>query len=175
MDKIYRHQVLFGMLFGELSSGMRIRIRWFMALRIHFFFLLDPYPNPTCNNGFIESCSSWTKYKSESTILSLKRWLIRSNFLPTYLPTIYFFSSFRIKVGAGAGSGFFSAEPDPDPRKKVLDPHPWFFYWFFIEFLPSVGTDKNFWANAKNWFNEGKGCPKTLTERTNKVSGFVWF
>ena len=69
----------------------------------HYFFSLDLYPGPTCNNGFIKLFSSWTKYKPESTNSSLKWWFTRSNFMPTYLKYKYmFFSSFRIKVGSGS-------------------------------------------------------------------------
>ena len=40
----------------------------------------------------------------------------------TYLPKIYIFFSFRIKVGSESE---FVFPADPDPREKISDPHPW--------------------------------------------------
>ena len=62
---------------------LRIRIRWFLALRNQDILLFSLDPDPTCNNEFIKLFSSWTKYKPESTnpIESNPR----SNFMPTYL------------------------------------------------------------------------------------------
>ena len=65
----------------------------------------DGDPDLTCNNGFIKSFSSWTKYIPESTNSSIKWWFIISNFIPTYLEYKYIFSSFRFQVGSRVGSG----------------------------------------------------------------------
>ena len=83
--------------------------------------LFSTDPDPTCNNGFIKSFLSWTKYKSESTNSSITWWVIISNFIPTYLKYIFFFISISGRI-----RNIFPAEPDP--WKKMSDPHPWLYY-----------------------------------------------
>ena len=86
-----------------MKAGMRIQIRSDPLIigppePDPVLFSLDPDPGPTCNNGFIKLFSSWTKYNLESTNSNLKRWLKRSNLMPTYLRYRYiFFIHFDIR------------------------------------------------------------------------------
>ena len=108
---------------------MRIQIRSDLLI----FGLSDPdpllfLPDPTCNNVYIISFSSWTKYKPGSINSSYDDWLTKyfhsRIFLnkpeTSYWWTAVIFSSFRIKVGSGA---FYSWAGS---RGKNSDPHPWF-------------------------------------------------
>ena len=75
-----------------------------MRIQIRSDQLIFCLPDPTCNNGYMKLFPSWTKYKPERTKSSLKLWVIKSNFMPTYLIYKYIFFPFRNKVGSGARS-----------------------------------------------------------------------